>query len=110
MNDLDLKEDYRFPAKIGDEPWLLFVSFNKSLQREDFCKAAPKLKGKGIVIRNDLAPCLIAERNKLKKVSDKLKENPTNYRTKIRDTPFNVWLEVLKPGGKMWEAEEEGKT
>ena len=113
IKELDLKEVYRFPAKNREDPWLLFVSFNKSIQREDFYKATPNLKGKGIVVRNDLAPCLIAERNELAKVADRLKATPHNYRTKLRDTAFRVWLEFLKPGAEKWETcepEDEGGT
>ena len=106
VKELDLKEVYRFPAKKREDPWLLFVSFNKSIQREDFYKITPNLKGKGISVRNDLAPCLIAERNALSKVSDRLKGEPNNYRTKMRDTAFRVWLEYLKPGAKKWETWE----
>ena len=111
IKELDLKEVYRFPAKNREDPWLLFVSFNKSIQREDFYKATPNLKGKGITVRNDLAPCLIVERNELGKVADRLRASPNNYKTKMRDTAFKVWLEILKPGAtkwETWEVEEEG--
>ena len=54
----------------------------------------------------DLAPCLIAERKQLHKIAEKLQENPTNYKTRHRDTPFKVWIETLKPGEKKWETWE----
>ena len=106
VKELDMKEVYMFPAKKREDPWLLFASFNKSIQREDFYKAAPNLKGKGFGIRNDLAPCLIAERKQLHKIAEKLQENPTNYKTRHRDTPFKVWIETLKPGENKWETWE----
>ena len=110
ISKLDLKDVYRFPAKKKTDPWPMFVSFNKSMQREEFYRAAPKLKGKGIVIKNDLAPCLIVEKNSLKKIGDKLKEPPTNYQTRFRDTAFKVRLEILKPGKKEWETWKVGQV
>ena len=68
----DIKETYRFPAKKTTDPWPLFVSFNKTAYREEFYRNAPKLKGTGIVISNDLAPCLIVEKKRLQKIGDSL--------------------------------------
>ena len=111
VDNVDLKETYRFtPKKIPGKPtgkWPLFVAFNKSTQRDEFYRAAPKLKDTGIVIRNDLAPCLVAKRNKLIKQSIALRQPPINYDTKLRDSSFRVWLIVKKPGSDKWEPLDE---
>ena len=111
VEKVDLKETYRIPPKkTPGKPtgkWPLFVAFNKSIQRDEFYRAAPKLKDTGIVIRNDLAPCLIVKRNKLIKQSLALRHTSINYETKLRDTSFRVWLMIKKPGSDKWEPLDE---
>ena len=102
IDKVDIDEIYHFTPKNDDDPWPLFVRFGKAKHREDLFKASPNLKGSNIVMRNDLAPWLIRKRNKLKKASDKYKEAPYNYRTRQRDSPFDVWVEFLKPNAKKW--------
>ena len=107
VKEADIKEAYRFPAKNKKDPWPLFIRFGKSIEREDFFKATPNLKGTGIQVRNDLAPCLVAERSRLIVISNGLREQSVNYDTKIRDTSFEVWLEVKKPDSDKWDRWKE---
>ena len=102
LDKVDIDEIYHFPAKRDEDPWPLFVKFGKAKNREDLYKAAPNLKGSNIVMRNDLAPWLLRKRAILKTESDKLKLNPYNYRTRHRDSPFDVWVEILKPNATKW--------
>ena len=53
FRDLDIRETYRFPSKKTTDPWPLFVSFNKMSQRDEFYRAAPRLKGKKFSIHSD---------------------------------------------------------
>ena len=103
FKELDIRETYRFPSKKTTDPWPLFVSFNKMSQREEFYRAAPRLKGKKFSIHNDLAPCLIAERKRLIKESIRLKASPYNYDTKVRDTSLKVWLAIKRPNETEWD-------
>ena len=102
IDKVDIDEIYHFTPKKDEDPWPLFVKFGKAKHREDLFKASPNLKGSNIVMRNDLAPWLIRKRNILKTESDKLKLQPHNYRTRLRDSPFDVWVQILKPHAKKW--------
>ena len=105
INQVDLKEVYHFPPK-GDGIWPLFVGLNKSTHREDIYRSAFNLKDSGKSIRNDLAPCLLRLRKTLKKEQDRVTKAPYNFQTKLRDTPFRVWLEIQKPKRNKWETWE----
>ena len=102
INEMDIDEVYHFPSKGGEGPWPLFVKFGKSRQRDDLFRSAYNLKDSGITMRNDLAPCLLRIRKLLIEEADKLQLAPFNYRTRLRDTPFEVILWVLKPNAKKW--------
>ena len=102
LDNVDIDEIYHFTPKGGEGPWPLFVRFGKTKHRDDMFRAAPNLKGSKIVLRNDLAPCLLRKKKKLIKDSDKLKAAPLNHETRFRDSPYDVWLELLKPNGKDW--------
>ena len=103
VEEVDVNDAYRFPSKNRKGPWPLFISLAKSRHRTDIYKSAFNLKDSGITMCNDLAPCLLRMRKKLKTKSDTLKAAPHNFETKLRDTPFRVWLEIKKPGAKKWE-------
>ena len=108
VREVDVNDTYRFPSKNRKGPWPLFISLAKSRHRTDIYKSAFNLKDSGITMSNDLAPCLIKIRKRLKTKSDTLKAAPHNLDTKLRDTPFRVWLEVKKKGSNKWE-EWKGK-
>ena len=104
VNNVDVVETYRFPSKSEeDNSWPLFVSLGKSRHREDIYKATPNLKGTNISIKNDLAPCLQEERKKLIKESDVLQAAPYNYKTRLRNTNYKVWLQIRKPNSTEWK-------
>ena len=103
IQEVDIKEIYHFTAKGGEGPMPLFVRLGKSRHKEDLFKAAFNLKGSNIVMRNDLAPWLLKFRKKLSIEAAKLKKEPHNYETKLRDTSFKVWLEIKKPNSTKWE-------
>ena len=71
-----------------------------------------KHKGKDINIGHDLAPCLITERNRLAKIANELRKEPTKYHTRLRNTPFKGWLETRIDSNKDWKPwndEKKGK-
>ena len=103
MNKLDVNEAYHFPPKGGKGDWPLFVALGKSKQRSDIYKAAPNLKGTPLILKNDLAPCLLKVKKNLGDMADKLKAAPYNYQTKFRDSPFEVWLEIKRTNDKEWK-------
>ena len=104
IDKVDVVETYRFPSRnTEDKSWPLFVCLGKSRHREDIYKAAPNLKGTDISIKNDLAPCLQEERRKLIKESDVLQAKPYNYKTRMRNTNYKVWLEIRKPNSTDWK-------
>ena len=103
LDKVDIDEIYHFPPK-GDGAWPLFVKFGKAKLREDLFKAAPNLKGSKIYLRNDLAPCLLRKRKKLLVEQETLRANPHNYQTRMRDSAFDVWMDVLKPNETVWES------
>ena len=109
VKKVDLNEVYHFPPKGKEGPWPLFVGLAKSRHREDIYKHASNLKDSGIIMCNDLAPCLLKIRKKLVDKSIELKKEPFNYQIKMRNTAFNVWLEVKKPNETKWET-WKGKT
>ena len=84
-------------------PWPLFVSLSKYIDKATIHRAAPKLKDTNIVLRHDLAPFLVLERKQLVKEQETLKKSPYNYKARLRDSPFKVWLEILKPNEKEWK-------
>ena len=94
IREVDITEVYRFPPKGGTDKddWCLFVSLAKTRHREDLYRNAFHLKDTGISMRNDLAPCLLRVRKILSNEADKLKAAPYNYRTRLRDSAFDVWL------------------
>ena len=100
---VDVNECYHFPSKGGNGNWPLFVSLAKSRHREDIFKAAHHLKGTKIYMRNDLAPFLVERRNDLLKDQTTLRADPHKFDTKMRDTPFKVWLEFQRPNSTKWE-------
>ena len=104
IREVDITEVYRFPPKGGAEKddWLLFVSLAKTRHREDLYRNAFKLKDTGISMCNDLAPCLVRVRKILSKEADKLKAEPYKFRTRLRDSAFEVWLLYMKPNDKEW--------
>ena len=102
VDNVDLNEVYHFTPKGGEGPWPLFISFAKSRQREDLFRAAPNLKDSGITLRNDLAPCLLKIRNSLIEVGDQLKKDPYNCNTRLRDSPYDVWMIVKRPNTSKW--------
>ena len=104
LDKVDIDEIYHFTPKGGEGPWPLFVRFGKSHHKDDLFRASPNLKGSKIVMRNDLAPCLVRKKKKLYQDSIRLKAEPLNHKTRFRDSSFDVWLELLKPNGKDWAA------
>ena len=117
VDDLELGEDwvreagiaevYRFPSKKKTDLWPLFVRFGSTRPKDDMFKAAPKLKGKGYSLRHDLAPHLVAERNDLIKTSVRIRKEPHNLLTKLRESPFRVWLVFRKNASDDWETWED---
>ena len=103
LAEVDINECYRFPPKGGGGSWPLFLSLAKSRHREDLYRAAPKLKGTGIQMRNDLAPCLQRKRKLLVQDQIVLRNATNNCDTRLRDTPFKVWMIFKRPNGKEWE-------
>ena len=103
VRQVDVNEAYRFPPKGGNGNWPLFISLAKSRHREDLYRSAFNLKDTGIIMTNDLAPCLIKKRKDLTKTYLDLRKAPYNYRTHFRDSPFDVWIEFLKPDATKWE-------
>ena len=103
LEDIEVDEIYRFPGKKTDEGWPMFVRVSRIKYKEDMYKAAHNLKGKGFSMRNDLAPHLLKERSKLQVESRRLRAEPLNRKTKIRDTSFKVWMEVRKTDKDDWE-------
>ena len=103
VEEVDVNECYCFPPKGGKGNWPMFLSLAKSRHREDLYKNAYKLKDSGIYMQNDLAPCLLRKRKDLQKEANNLQKDPHNFQTKMRDSPFDVWLIVKKPHEKNWE-------
>ena len=103
IENVDIIEIYHFPPKGGEGAWPLFVSFAKTKHREDLFRASPNLKDSGITMRNDLAPWLLRFRKKLIAASNTLKTDNPDIKTKLRDTPYKVWLLVKMPNNKDWE-------
>ena len=102
IKEVDVNELYHFPSKDKKGPWPLFVSLAKSRHREDMYKAAPNLKGKDFSLRNDLAPCLLKIRKELIAESTILRKDPHNCDTRLRDSPFEVWMIYKKQNGTKW--------
>ena len=102
IEKVDINELYHFPAKGGEGPMPLFVSFAKSRHREEMYKAAPNLKGSDFSLRSDLAPCLLKTRKHLIAESAVLRKDPHNCNTKIRDSAFNVWMLVCRQNSNKW--------
>ena len=98
----DLNECYHFSPKGGEGQWPLFVSFAKSHQREELFRASPNLKGTNYILRNDLAPWLQKIRKDLIVESGKLRKDPHNCDTKMRDTAFKVWMIYKLPNTTKW--------
>ena len=110
LEKVELEDLYRFPSKKKDETsWPVFVRVEKLKYKDEMYKAAPNLKGKDRSMRNDLAPWLLVERNKLYTESDRLRAAPHNLKTRTRDTYCKVWLEVRKDAGEKWKT-WDGKT
>ena len=109
LDNIEIEEIYRFPSKKTEDPWPLFIKLSKIKYKEDMYRAAPNLKGKGFNMRNDLAPHLLVERNKLQAESRRLKGDPLNLKTKIRDTATKVWMEIRKNDKDEWKP-WDGKT
>ena len=71
--------------------------------KDDLFRAAHNLKGTNITLRHDLAPCLIEERNNHNKTAIRLRKDPYNLLTRIRETSFEVRLLVRKTAEEDWK-------
>ena len=102
IENVELVDCYHISPKGGEGNWPLFVTFSKSRYRADVFKSAHNLKGTDYFMKNDLAPWLLKIRKHLIDQSDLLKKDPHNCDTKMRDTPFKVWMIYKRPRTSKW--------
>ena len=102
IEEVDLVDCYHFSPKGGQGNWPLIVTFAKSKHRADVFKSAHNLKGTDYILKNDLAPWLLKIRKHLIDQSEKLKKAPHNCDTKLRDTPYKVWMIYKPPRSTKW--------